>query len=187
MAFRAESRRKLPIHIDEEEYTLLLEATQQPHHKIAFMLAWESGLRISEIISLKPEDININNKQINIIDGKGGRDRIVPLPRNWMHGERHGFLWKKYRPYHIKYIPISCGIRSLQAAFTMYAKISGLTAKKPTVHFHSLRHGFATHCYESGMGIEQIQILLGHSDIQTTMIYTHVSPFKALNAYRAMT
>lgn len=171
MTFGAENRRKLPVFVDEEEYTLLLEHTVQMHHKVAFMLARESGLRVSEIIALRPEHIDVKNKKILIIDGKGGRDRVVPLPYNW-------------QPHHFKYIPVPCGKRSLQFAFTMYAKQSGIIDRKPGVHFHSLRHGFATQCWESGIQIPEIQMLLGHSDIGTTMIYTHVSPYKALDAYR---
>ncbi len=54
---------------------------------------------------------------------------------------------------------------------------------KPTIHFHSLRHGFATYCYECGMEIEQIQVLLGHSDIQTTMVYVKMNPVRILQAH----
>jgi len=161
-------RSKLAVEVNEEEYTKLLGATDLMHHKIAFMLAWESGFRISEIINLKPEDIDVKNNRIRINNGKGGKDRIVPLPKNW-HQD------------HLKFLPMPCGVRSLQSGFYKSAEKAGITFNKPTVHVHSLRHGFATHCLRKGVNIRSIQRALGHSNLATTSIYLRLSPEEMLD------
>ncbi len=162
----------LPIEVDEQEFTDILEVTKQMHHKIAFLLGWGSGLRVSEVINLKQGDFNFktNPKQIRINMGKNSKDRIVPIPKN-------------FKEHHIEYIPIKCGVRALQKAFVMYAKKSGVYNNKPKVHFHSLRHGFATQCIRKGMSLPSLQGLLGHEDLQTTSIYINLVPKERLNEY----
>ena len=68
---------KLPVEVDEDEFIALMQATNKMHHKIAFLLAWESGLRISEVINLRPEHINEKDKLIFILEGKGCKDRYL--------------------------------------------------------------------------------------------------------------
>jgi len=166
----AKNPKKLPVDVDEEEYTRLLEVTKQMHHKIAFMLAWECGMRVSEVMHTQPQDIDVKNKRIRINEGKGCKDRIVPLPKSWQE-------------HHINYLPINCSIRAIQKAFEVYSEKAGITEKKPTVHFHSLRHGFATHCLRKGMTLRSIQMLLGHNDLATTSIYLRLQPDEALGEY----
>lgn len=163
-------KRPLPIYVNFKEYVKLLQYTRSMHHKIAFMLAWESGLRISEVMHLQKVDIDVENKTIRINEGKGCKDRIVPLPFNWAE-------------HHMDSIPMKCSARAIQKAFEMYAEMSGLYKLKPKVHFHSLRHGFATHQYELGMEIPEIQMALGHNDISTTMIYVNLHPKRMLDKY----
>jgi integrase/recombinase XerD len=124
-------------------------------------------MRISETIKLKPEHIDEARKRILVVEGKGGKDRVVPLPKDWM-------------PHLKNYIPIKCSIRALQASFMLYATKTGLKAKKPTVHFHSLRHGYATHCVRQGVKLPMLQIMLGHSDLATTSVYLRVAPKEAV-------
>jgi len=163
---------KTPVAVTYKEYVELLKYTAGIHHKIGMMLAFQSGMRISEVIGLKPENIDVENKRIQIRGGKGDKDRVTILPIHWND------------EIHRQYIPIACSNRALQKAFEIAAEASGLYKVKPNVHFHSLRHGFATFCYERGVGIEHIQMLLGHTDISTTMVYVRVSPYKALDAAR---
>jgi len=164
---KKKKKKKLPVEVNEKEFVALLEATPKLHHKVGFLLAWQSGLRVSEVIDLKPEHINVEDKRIFVCEGKGGKDRIVGLPIDWM-------------PHLINYIPIPCSIRALQAAFYTYAKKSGMTIDKPGVHFHSLRHGFATHMIRNGAKISSVQMLLGHNDLATTSRYIRLSPDEAL-------
>jgi integrase/recombinase XerD len=141
-------------------------------HKVAFLMAWGSGMRLSEVLNLKKEDFDLDKGQIGINEGKGKKDRIVPVPR--------GFKEK-----HLQYIPFDFKDRALQKAFRTYAEKSGLKKKKPSVHFHSLRHGFATQCLRKGIGLRSIQMMLGHSDLSTTSIYLQLAPEEVLNEYQA--
>ena len=161
-------KRKLPAYLTEEEYTTIIGVVKKPHHKLAFNLAFNSGLRISEIIKLKLENIDYAGKKIFIKDAKGGKDRVVPLPKG---------LPVKY----LKLIPIKCGVRALEIAFSNAVKKSGLI--KSNLVFHSLRHSFAVRCMERGMPLNHIQTLLGHESIATTSIYLKINPKEALESY----
>lgn len=163
--------KRLPVDVTEDEFTKLLTVTRLMKHKVAFLLAWGSGLRVSEVIKLQRNDIDFEGKQIRINEGKGKKDRIVPLPR--------GFKEK-----HLEFIPFDFKDRNLQKAFRTYAEKSGLKEKKPSVHFHSLRHGFATQCLRKGINLRSIQQMLGHSDLGTTAIYLQLAPEESLNEYQ---
>jgi len=162
----------LPIEVSKDEYLEILKVTDFMHHKIAFMLAFESGLRISEVVNLKPEDISENLKQIRVNMGKNYKDRIVGLPLSW-------------RSHLIRYIPLRCQQRALQKAFIGACEKTGLKDRKPKIHFHSLRHGFATESLRSGIDLYTISKLLGHSDISTTTIYAHLCPEDAIREVRS--
>lgn len=162
----------LPIEVTQDEYIELLNVTDFMHHKVAFMLAFESGLRISEVVNLKPQDISESLNQIRINMGKNSKDRIVSLPLSW-------------RTHLIKYIPLKCQQRALQKAFIGACEKTGLKDKKPKIHFHSLRHGFATESLRSGVDLYTISKLLGHADISTTTIYAHLCPEDAIREVRS--
>jgi integrase/recombinase XerD len=161
-------RRKLPSYMNEDEYNRLISLVKKDHHRLAFNLAYNSGLRVGEVVKLKPEEIDIKGKRIFIKDSKWGKDRVVPLPK--------GFPAK-----YIKLIPLKCGIRALEIAFKNYVKKSGVP--KPDLHFHSLRHSFAIKCMEKGIPLNQIQVLLGHENISTTSVYLKINPKDALDSY----
>ncbi len=161
----------LPIEINQKELCAIIHETKQMHHKLAFVLAWGSGLRISEVVNLQKKDFNFQEKSIRINMGKNSKDRIVPIA-------------KGFEPCHLKYIPIPCQQRSLQKAFIKYATEAGVMDRKPTAHFHSLRHGHATHSLRCGMSLIDIQGNLGHSDPSTTGIYTHLAPQERLANYQ---
>ena len=158
---------KLPEYMLDEDFNKLINLIKKKHHKLAFILGFHSGLRVSEVVNLKKEDINIKSKRIFIRQGKGGKDRVVPLP-------------KGFPTSYLKHIPLKCGIRSLQIAFKSAINRAKLNNK---LHFHSLRHSFAVRCMDKGIPLNQIQILLGHSNIQTTSIYLKINPQDALNKY----
>lgn len=164
--------RKLPVVVTEEEFGDVLKHTKKIHHKIAFLLGYGSGMRISEIINLQPNDINIQDKRILIRQGKGSKDRIVPLP-------------KGFKEDFIKHIPLNCKVRALERAFLRACVRSKLREKKPTIHFHSLRHGFATRLISQGVPIHHVRTLMGHSNISTTNIYLEANPQDALKSYEA--
>lgn len=165
--------KKLPVAISEEEFTILIKHTRKEHHKIAFLLGFGSGLRISEVLKLESRHINFDAGTILIEQGKGNKDRIVPLA-------------KGFRLVHLKHLPIKCGERALEKAFKSCAKKAGLLETKPTLHFHSLRHGFATNCVANGIPIHHIRTMMGHSNISTTNVYLEMNPKEALKSYREL-
>ena len=160
----------LPLEIDRQEYIDLLYGCKHLRHRVAIMLGWECGLRISEIVALKKCDIDEKKKQIRVNCGKNSKDRIVPLPVSW-------------QKHHINYIPLACKQRAIQKAIVSSAEVTGLKDKKPKVHFHSTRHGFATNCIRDKIDLNHVQKLMGHEDVQTTSIYINLAPQEALDDY----
>jgi len=159
--------KKLPKSVRPEEFKQLIKATKESNRsaRVAFLLAYGSGLRISEVKALTVQ--NIKPTYIEVVDGKGGKDRTVPLPKGW-------------KPYMVGVLPIGKSVRSLERNFNTARDKAGLN---PLYTFHSLRHGFATRLIESGVPINQVQILLGHSNLSTTSIYTRARPIDALKSY----
>lgn len=162
--------KKLPVAIDKEEFVLLLKHTKAKHHKVAFLLGFATGLRISEVLGLEGRDVDFQERRILVRQGKGKKDRIVPMP-------------KGFKPSMMRYIPIKCKIRALEAAFKRAARRAGLLEKKPSLHFHSLRHGFGSTLANQGMPIHHIRTLMGHTNISTTNVYLEMNPKKALEDY----
>jgi integrase len=165
--------KKLPIALDEEDFVKLIKNTKKEEHKLAFLLGFGAGLRVSEIIHLQPSDINMNEKRILIRQGKGSKDRVVPLP-------------KGFKEKYLAILPLKITTRALQYAFFYACKRSGLNNSKPGIHFHSLRHGFATQCVKNGIPIHYVRTLMGHSNISTTNVYLTANPIDALKSYEEL-
>lgn len=150
---------RLPETITEEEFLKLLRVVKQKHHRIAFILGFYCCMRVSEVVKLKPENIDRGQRLIRIKQAKGKKDRNIPLPPQATRG--------------LSYLPVKCGARALQIAFRVYSK----KVLGRDLHFHDLRHSGATHYLnKKKWSTRQVQQLLGHSKIQTTEIYTHVTP-----------
>lgn len=162
--------KKLPIAIDEDDFLKLIKNTRKEKHKIAFLLGFGAGLRISEVVNLEKRDIDFKKKFIMVRQGKGKKDRVVPLPK--------GFKQK-----HLSGIPINLTPRALRFAFTSACKRAKLLDTKPELHFHSLRHGFGSHLANKGVPIHHIRTLMGHSNISTTNVYLELNPKEAIKSY----
>ena len=164
-------RKPLPSYIGDEEFLRIFKFVTKPHHKLAFILGYHSGLRVSEVVNLKKEDIDLKGNRIYIKNSKGGKDRVVPLP-------------KRFPASYLQYISLKCGARALQIKFRVCVKRAGI--ERGDLHFHSLRHSFAVRCMEKGIPLNQIQVMLGHSNIATTSIYLKVNPKDALDNYEKL-
>ncbi|MEE8426720.1 MAG: site-specific tyrosine recombinase XerD [Woeseiaceae bacterium] len=176
--------RSLPQTLSEEEVDSLLNApnTDEPlGHRDRAMLEvlYATGLRVTELINLKQSQINFNQGVLRII-GKGDRERLIPLGeeaqrwlKNFIDGPRMEILLERQTDY---LFPTRRGDRMTRQAFwhiiKRYAKKSGIRKKMSP---HSLRHAFATHLLNRGADLRVVQLLLGHSDLSTTQIYTHVA------------
>lgn len=162
--------KKLPTILTMDEVNEIVKVTKKKHHKFAFLLAAHMGLRVSEIIKLKPKDIDYGRRVIKIVQGKGGKDRYVPIAPPLVRGLK-------------TFIPYKCGIRALQRAFGRSVKLSGI---KKDVHFHTLRHTAATNWIDKGKDLRVVQRWLGHSSISTTGIYLDLSPEKSVKEMEDM-
>lgn len=167
-------KKKLPVWVSEEDLLEILKVSKHKHHKFAYMMGFYGGLRISEVLNLEPRDIDEERGTMLIREGKGGKDGIARLPP---------FFRKEM--YELMPLKKLLKVRALQKAFTKACIESGIKEKKPTVHFHSLRHGFCTHAVEKGIDITRVQVLARHENISTTNIYTHLNPVIALKEFRA--
>lgn len=163
-------KQTLPKSLKEEEYIKLLEVipNQDKISKTSFCLGYESGMRLSEIIGLKKEDIQGN--RIFVEQGKYSKDRYVPMPKNW-------------KGYMLDLLPLKVSGRTLQRNFKKYSKLAGLDSRYT---FHSLRHGFAIKCLSKGMPINELQLFLGHSNVSTTNVYIKANPEEALKRYEQL-
>lgn len=167
--------RPLPDILSGSEVGCLLTMIRLFHHRVITMTAYGSGLRIGEVCSLKPEDIDSKRMLIHIRDGKRRRDRYVMLPERVLKWLRE--YWRMARPRSAWLFPGRTPERHISKsavaeAIRKAAKDSGISKR---VTPHVLRHSFATHLLETGTDIRTIQVLLGHHSIRTTERYTHVS------------
>jgi len=167
--------KKLPVVLSKEEVKSMIETTRNLKHRAIFAVIYSAGLRISELISLRPSDIDSDRKQIRVL-GKGNKYRYTLLSENTLDLLR--IYWRAYKPERYLFegqkqgYPISS--ETIQVVFKHACKKAGI--KKPA-SVHSLRHSFATHLLESGVNLKIIQSLLGHASLRTTSIYLHVTRF----------
>lgn len=171
---RPKRAKLLPNVLSKEEVKLILNAHSNIKHKTMLSLIYACGLRRSELLHLKPADIDSKRGIVIIRQGKGKKDRIAPLSDKILILLRNYYLAFKPSTWlfegHI--IGMLYSEKSLQSVLKQALKKVGIT--KP-VSLHWLRHSYATHLLESGTDLRYIQELLGHNSSKTTEIYTHVS------------
>lgn len=172
--------RKLPKTLDVDQVSALLDAGANSFLEIRdvamFELLYSSGLRLSELSSLNLTDIDLHDKQLSVINGKGGKSRLLPIGTKAIEAIQQ---WLKVRP------PLNendnavftsvkgkrIGNRSIQLRLQQWCLKKGIPE---SVHPHMLRHSFATHLLEASQDLRAVQELLGHENISTTQIYTHL-------------
>jgi site-specific recombinase XerD len=166
-------QKQLPVVLSQQEVIGLLRCTANLKHRMALALIYSAGLRISELLRLRTADIDLERRQIRIHQSKGRKDRyvilaesIVPLLQNYLFTFNptdfmiEGADGSQYSAGSVrKFLQRSC-------------KKAGL---KKRITPHTLRHSYATHLIENGVGLRYVQELLGHSKPETTMIYTHIA------------
>ena len=169
----AKSEKKLPLVLSKDEVQCLLQSADNLKSETFLTLVYSAGLRASEAVQLRIEDILPDRHQIRVIGGKGNKDRYSILADKALLLLRD--YYRKYRPVDWlfpgkepkSHISASTAQRILQRAREKAQINSEAT-------LHTLRHSFATHLLEDGVDVRYIQELLGHADIETTMLYTHV-------------
>ena len=165
--------RRLPCVLSQDEVLRFLEAVRSPSCRMALATAYASGLRVSEVATLRVDQIDRARMLIHVV-GKGDKERIVPLSQVLLEALED--YWRRYRPDKPWLFRGSAPGRALSVRSIQYACIQARKAVRlgKRVTAHSLRHSFATHLLEAGTDLRTVQALLGHADISTTAIYTHV-------------
>jgi site-specific recombinase XerD len=165
--------RPLPAVFSQDEVRRLFDAIDEPRYRVLLQTTYACGLRISEVVRLKPADIDGERMLVHIRGAKGGKDRLVPLSATLL--QRLRGYWQQHRrsdwlfPGQTKAGHISAS--RVQRICGRAIRACGI-AKKACVH--TLRHSYATHLLERGVDLPTLQKLLGHNHLTTTLRYTHV-------------
>jgi integrase/recombinase XerD len=172
---RPKKRLKLPVVLALEEVRRLLTLVRNPVARMALRMIYSCGLRLSEGIHLQVEDIDSQRMLVRVRNGKGGKDRDVPLPEKILEHLRA--YWAAFRPPRPWLFPAKnkkgpLSDTSLQKTFKAAVRESGIGKD---VSIHSLRHSYATSLLENGVDLRVIQQILGHKSPNTTSIYTHLT------------
>jgi len=173
---------KLPLVLSRKECKELFAAPSALKNRIILSFIYSAGLRASEACNLKISDIDSDRMTIFIRQGKGRKDRFVVLSPLILEGLRKYF--KIYRPVDWLFYGKKNGERiSVRALEYMFREAMEKTSIRKAVSLHSLRHSFATHLLEEGLDLVSIKELLGHSNVETTMVYLHVAQFDQKRAF----
>jgi len=164
---------KLPEVLSKQEVKAILNCTLNLKHRCILSTIYSAGLRVSELLALKPKDIESSRMMIRVEDSKGGKDRYTLLSQNVLNDLR--IYFKSFKPVtflfegHVGQRYSSSSVLKILKRSCQYAGI------KRNIKTHTLRHSFATHLLEQGTDLRTIQTLLGHHSITTTETYTHVA------------
>jgi len=160
----------LPEVLTKDEVLALINSTDNEKSRLIISLLYSGGLRVSELVNLKVQDVNFNERTGWVRKGKGSKDRLFTISdslskelQNYLAGRQNIFVFSKDKPLTTRNIQKI--IKNLRGKSKINKKITP----------HTLRHSFATHLLEQGVDIRKIQVLLGHSSLNTTQLYAHVS------------
>lgn len=171
---RPKREKKIPSVLTKDEVRKILDSVNNEKSKLMISLMYACGMRVSELINLKISDFDFPDKSGKISQGKGKKDRNFNIPiflisslEKYANRQR-----EKNREYLFTGPKGKLTERNVQKIVNLAARKAGI---KKDVHPHTLRHSFATHLLENNVDIRKIQELLGHSNLSTTQIYTHIS------------
>lgn len=168
---RPKREKKFPCVLTKEEVKRLIDALSTKKSKSIVSLMYACGMRVSEVVNLKKEDLNFEERVGYIRQGKGKRDRIFNIPL-YLSEQLKEFSSNSSGEYLFSGPKGKLTSRNIQKIVKNAAKKANINKD---VHCHTLRHSFATHLLENEVDIRKIQELLGHADLSTTQIYTHIS------------
>jgi len=171
---RPERKKKLPVVFSTEEVKRVLDCVHRFEYQVCLKTIYACGLRLLEGTRLRVTAIDSDRQLLHVVQGKGGKDRYVPLPDHTLRLLRH--LWVTHR--HPEWMfPARNGLEAInesaiQKAFRAALRESGV---HKAASVHTLRHSYATHLLEAGVDLRIIQTYLGHASPATTAIYTHLT------------
>lgn len=189
--------KRLPTYLTQDEVSAVLNYSKKDRsalgirNSIMLYLLYSSGMRVSELINIKISDIHFDTRFISI-EGKGGRQRMIPLPEVIMN-LLHDYLQKhvqdtvsiKIDPVYLFAVVYGKKIKpiSRQSCWGILKTICQQAGIKRTISPHQMRHSFATHMLEKGVDLRSLQVLLGHEEITTVEVYTHVETSQLRKIY----
>lgn len=188
---RAENERRLPAVLSREEVAALLAHVHTPHNQAFLTTVYSCGLRLQEAQFLEVSDIDSHRHMIHVHRGKGAKDRYVPLPASTLQRLRRH--WASHRHPRLLFpaqgrsgdgaatADMPMAKSSVQGAFRQAKREAGILKKNVSVH--TLRHAYATHLLEAGVNLRVIQRYLGHAQIETTLVYLHLTHTGQEDAY----
>ena len=177
--------KKLPVVLSKTEIWAMLQGAKLLKHKILIGLLYGCGLRCMEARSVRLQDLDFDRKQLKVVQGKGKKDRYVPLSIHLIRGLIKYIETEKPKDYLFNGQPNEraggdfdsrYSQRGVQWVVKQVAKISGI---QKDVHVHTLRHSYATHLLEDGMDIITLKDLLGHQNIETTLDYLQIAQLES--------
>jgi integrase len=188
---RAKNESRLPTVLSREEVRGLLGCVHTAHNRAFLATVYACGLRLQEALYLEVGDIDSDRMMIHVHRGKGAKDRLVPLPQRTLETLRNH--WKTHRNPRLIFpaqgrdgragpgASTPMAIASVQGALRSAKGRAGIT--KRGVSIHTLRHAYATHLLEAGVNLRVIQRHMGHSSLETTMVYLHLTHTGQEQAY----
>jgi len=169
----AKRHKKLPVVLSRKEIIKIIDNVENLKHQLLIALTYGAGLRVSEIVSLKVQDLDFEELTVHLKRAKGQKDRISIMPKSLIDSLKNMVAEKAGNDF--VFVSERGGkltTRTAQKVFENALRASGI---KKDATFHSLRHSFATHLLENGTDVRYVQALLGHQNIRTTQIYTQVT------------
>ncbi|NQU83912.1 MAG: tyrosine-type recombinase/integrase [Parcubacteria group bacterium] len=164
---------KLPIVLTRMEIESIISQTNNKKHRVLLSLAYAAGLRVSEAVALRVKDIDLSEMTLVVRQGKGRKDRLTVISPRLIDDLRELDYGKDAEDF--VFASERGGRITVGTAQKIFYKCLRKSGSKKLASFHSLRHSFATHLLENGVDVRYVQELLGHQNIRTTQIYTHVT------------
>lgn len=168
---RPKNEKKIPSVLTKEEVIQLINAVENRKSRLIIQLLYSSGLRVSELVNLKKQDLDFNENTGWVRAGKGKKDRMCFISKK-LSKKLKKYLEKKKDWIYVFSENKPLTTRNIQKIVQKAAAKAGINKQ---VHPHTLRHSHATHLMDAGVDIRKIQQILGHASISTTQIYTHIS------------
>ena len=174
--------------LDQEEIKQLYKVAETAQERAILSLAYGCGLRVGELVTCNIEDIRLREKILIVPKGKGNKRRVVPISSgvvkdlaDYYYNEREALTkGRDYNPKESAFMLHSRGGRMRKGTYNKHLKIlvertQNEAIKEKQITIHNLRHSIATHLLEQGIPVEQVRMFLGHSQLETTQLYTHIS------------
>lgn len=181
--------KRIPDLLTYQQVQNVLAATKQLRYQVFFLCLYSMGLRLGEALSLTVQDIDSDGMIVHIRDGKGGNDRLLPLPIRTLEGLR--LYWASHRHPSLLFPNVKMGAKATShmdkgGVQKALKKVVADCRIYKNISPHSLRHCFATHLLEQGLDLRSLQMLMGHHSLNTTARYTQYTQLKQKNAGRAL-